>query len=125
VLRQKDCYSNGRVKCWRHLRAVDEAFDEMLTRLSYQHATPASSLWGDALQALERFHRQRFYVCVSSMLERALRRGYLALAQRFIEPRDTSERCKYVAVAAMRDNVVFLRWLLASGTPIDKSSVIT
>jgi hypothetical protein len=41
---------------WCGLDAVRKAFDIKLTQLSYRHAIPASSLWREALDSLERFH---------------------------------------------------------------------
>jgi hypothetical protein len=109
---------------WDNLEVVGRAFDETLAQLSCQHAASDSALWTETVETLERFHSKRLYSCVSLMLERALRRGYLRLAQRFVRYRNASERCKYVQVAAQHRNIVLLRWMLANGTPIDTSAAI-
>jgi hypothetical protein len=109
---------------WCGLDAVRKAFDIKLTQLSYRHAIPASSLWREALDSLERFHSCGFFSCVSVMLDQALRRGYIALVQLFMRHRGADEERKYVAVAAHDHHVVLLRWLLESGTPIETDSVI-
>jgi hypothetical protein len=80
--------------------------------------------WSEALESLEFYHGCGFYSCVSLILERALTRGYLPLVQRFVENRGVNEKREYVVVAAERSNVVFLRWMLANGTPIDTASAI-
>jgi len=106
------------------LRAVRKAFDKILTQLANQHATPSSSLWAEALETLELFQRRGYNSCVCVMLERALKRGHLPLVQQCMRNRGSTEKCKYVFVAAERRNVVFLRWLERNGTPINTSSAI-
>jgi hypothetical protein len=109
---------------WLRGRAVDEAFEKMLAQLSCQHATPKSSLWTEALESLQVFHSLGCYLAVCLMLEQALKRGHLPLVQQFMEHRDADEKRRYVAVAADNRNVVVLRWLLANGTRLAKSSAI-
>jgi len=124
VLMQK--YPNPEVGAgiWGRLNTIVKAFDKLLSQISYQYATPTSLLWTEALESLKLFHSSGLFGCVSLMLGQALQRGYQKLAQQSIEHRDENERCKYVAIAAKRWNVVLLRWLLANGTPIDKFSAI-
>jgi hypothetical protein len=84
LLMQNYYHDDGEVG-WYGLNAVSRAFDDLLAKLSSYHATPTSSLWGEALESLERFHSSGFYSCVSVMLQRALLQGYLTLAQQFIQ----------------------------------------
>jgi hypothetical protein len=108
----------------QELHAVGKEFEETFPQPSYQHVAPGSLLWAEPKATLELFHRGRLYSCVCEMLERALRRGCLAIAQGFIRHRSAIARSKYVQVAARRRNSVFLRWMLANGTPIDRSAAI-
>jgi len=106
------------------LDSVGKAFNEILTQLSNQHATPKSPLWKEALGSLESFHRCGFYSCVSRMLDQALQRGFMFLVQQLMENRDSNVKREYVSAAAKSRSVVFLRWMLRNGTPIDRSSAI-
>jgi hypothetical protein len=107
---------------WGGLDEVCKAFDNKLTQLSHQHATPVSSSWAKALEALETFHALGCCSYVSTMLERALLRGFQPLVRQFMELRDAGEKRHHVAlVAGKYGNVVLLRWLFATGVPIGTS----